>query len=146
MNEYIGVFWWNQRKRINARFGQVQVTFTGTFVDGDAVFLTFGVRAIGATYGKSVFPADTPATVAQHFAMLLNGASVGVWAQAAGQCANHNQPFAKAGLSHRVRCQRGLRRPVQQGSVSTSGNLNDGAFGTWVVDPGADSRPQSRCT
>ncbi len=134
MNEYIGVFWWNQRKRINARFGQVQVTFTGTFVDGDAVFLTFGSDASALTYGKSVFPADTPATVAQHFAMLLNGASVGVWAQAVDNVLTITSRSPK--LAYRIAfAAKVVSAAGSAGAVSTSGNLNDGAFGTWVVDP-----------
>ncbi|MDZ4802858.1 MAG: hypothetical protein SGI92_32255, partial [Bryobacteraceae bacterium] len=84
MNEYIGVFWWNQRKRENARFGQVAVRFGGTFESGDAIYFRFGTGAATLTFGKSVFPSDTPATIARHFALFLNGTSVGVWAQHSG--------------------------------------------------------------
>jgi len=35
MNEYIGVFWWNQRKRVGATIPSATVTIGGTFVAGD---------------------------------------------------------------------------------------------------------------
>jgi hypothetical protein len=80
MNEYLGVFWWNERKRSGGSFSTAQVTFGGTFAGGDTVFLTVNAT----TLGKSVFPADTTATIAYHFAACLNSAFVGVWAAAAG--------------------------------------------------------------
>ncbi len=134
MNEYIGVFWWNQRRRENARFGQVRVTFSGTFVDGDAVFLKFGQPGSTLTYGKSVFPADTPETIARHFAQFLNGSSVGVWATHTGNtlvitsrspAAAYRMPFEAQFV------------PVNgsNGLLNVEGDLNDGDPGTWVVAP-----------
>ena len=52
MNEYLGVFWWNQRKREGATFPSITVQFNGEFVAGDQVFVTIG----GQACGKSVFP------------------------------------------------------------------------------------------
>ncbi len=39
MNEYLGVFWWNERVQTGAIFSTAIVTFGGTFADGDFVFL-----------------------------------------------------------------------------------------------------------
>ncbi len=39
MNEYIGVFWWNQRTRVDALIPSVAVTFDGEFLAGDQVFV-----------------------------------------------------------------------------------------------------------
>jgi len=80
VNEYIGVFWWNQRKRINENIAKVVVTFTGDFAAGDAVFLNIG----GQLCGKSVFPAETRAIIADHFKYLINARYVGVWAESDG--------------------------------------------------------------
>jgi hypothetical protein len=78
MNEYLGVFWWNQRVLSGGSLSTAQVTFSGSFASGDTVFVTLN----GSTMGKSVFPADTLATIAAHFADYINGSFVGAWASA----------------------------------------------------------------
>jgi hypothetical protein len=80
LNEYIGVFWWNQRTRTGAVVPQAAVTFSGTFQYGDQVWLTIA----GTRIGKSVLPTDTLATIAQHFACYVNATFVGLWAAANG--------------------------------------------------------------
>lgn len=81
MNEYLGVFWWNQRTPSGGSMSTAQVAFTGTFAGGDSIILTFNPPS-GAQLGKSVLPADTPATIANHFAAYINSSLVGVWALA----------------------------------------------------------------
>ena len=83
INEYLGVFWWNQRAASGAAFSTAQVSFAGSFAAGDTVLLRFNPPS-GAVLGKSVFPADTPATIAAHFAAFINSALVGAWASASG--------------------------------------------------------------
>lgn len=83
VNEYLGVFWWNQRVPSGATFSTAQVTFGGTFSPGDSVFLNFNPPG-GAQLGKTVFPADTPETIARHFAAFINSSLVGSWAAASG--------------------------------------------------------------
>ncbi len=83
INEYLGVFWWNQRVASGATFSTAQVSFGGTFAAGDTIFLTFNPPS-GAALGKSVFSADTPTTVATHFAAFINSSLVGAWASASG--------------------------------------------------------------
>ncbi|MBC8165011.1 MAG: hypothetical protein H7Y20_03960 [Bryobacteraceae bacterium] len=137
MNEYIGVFWWNQRKRVSAQMPQVTVTFSGTFVDGDSIFLKFGLDAPGVpalTFGKSVFPADTNDTIALHFAQFLNGFSVGVWAQAAGNVltitSRSPRPAFRFPFAKQI-------APVagSSGAIAVTGSLEDGETGKWMVDP-----------
>ena len=137
MNEYIGVFWWNQRKRVNARMPRVALTFTGSFADLDSIFLKFGVDAPdkpALTFGKTVFPADTNATIARHFAQALNSFSVGVWASAVGDVltitSRSPRPAYRFPFSMRIVSPTG-----SSGSVSLDGTLEDGNAGTWVVDP-----------
>src|SRR5207248_5218291 len=67
MNEYLGVFWWNERALSGGSVSSAQIAFTGAWSGGDTVFLTLN----GTTLGKAVFPADTPATIAYHFAAFI---------------------------------------------------------------------------
>jgi hypothetical protein len=76
VNQYIGVFWWNQRVRTGATIPQATVTFAGDFLYPDQVWLTIS----GTRIGKSVLPTDTVNTIAQHFACYVNATFVGLWA------------------------------------------------------------------
>lgn len=78
MNEYLGVFWWNQRTGSGAVFPQTTVTFDGTWIYNDSIFVT----ANGTTMGKTVFPEDTNQTIASHFAWYINEVFQAVWASA----------------------------------------------------------------
>lgn len=80
MNEYIGVFWWNQRTRIGAVLPQATVTFTGTFSEGDQLWL----EVSGVKVSKTVLSTDTTDTIALHFACYLSETFVGLWARAEG--------------------------------------------------------------
>jgi hypothetical protein len=81
MNEYLGVFWWNQRTASGGSVSSAQVTFAGTFAYEDSIVLTFNPPG-GAQLGKFVYPTDTPGTIANHFAACINSSLVGVWASA----------------------------------------------------------------
>lgn len=129
MNEYLGVFWWNERIRSGATWRTLAVQFGGTWADGDAAFIDIG----GFVMGKSVFPADTSSTIAQHFRNFINGALVAMWAETTGTAGEL--------LIH-------VRTPVwgdtnsvsvtsAAGTASTSGSLAVGVEGDWMVDPAA---------
>ena len=130
MNEYLGVFWWNQRKRVNAVIPAVTVTFGGTFLPGDAVFLNIGGQAIG----KSVFPNESNATIASHFAAYINATFVGVWAAATGNVLTVEARSPASAYSYSFSA---WAEPVagSTGSVSFSGSLSGGEAGTWEIDP-----------
>ena len=78
INEYLGVFWWNQRIASGGSVSTAQVTFAGTFAYEDSIVLTVG----SAQLGKFVYPTDTLGTIANHFAAYINSSLVGVWASA----------------------------------------------------------------
>ncbi|HYA18372.1 MAG TPA: hypothetical protein VEF06_12955 [Bryobacteraceae bacterium] len=80
MNEYLGVFWWNERTATGIVYSTARITFSGTFAGGDSIILNLNGTAIG----KSVFPADTLSTIAGHFAAFINETFVGSWASASG--------------------------------------------------------------
>ena len=80
INQYIGVFWWNQRQQVGGQTSSAEVTFAGDFVEGDQIFLSIG----GEVCGKTVRAHDTPQTIARHFANFINAIYVGVWAETDG--------------------------------------------------------------
>ena len=81
INEYLGVFWWNQRIASGGSVSTAQVTFTGAFAYADSIILTFNPPG-GAQLGKFVYPTDTPGTIANHFAAYINSSLVSAWASA----------------------------------------------------------------
>jgi hypothetical protein len=137
IDEYIGVFWWNQRKRVLApgqqAFHARSVAFSGTWADQDAVYVAIGDPATG-TMGKSVFPSDNSLTIARHFAAFVNETYVGVWAAVTADSTAASATVTIA-----------TRTPIwgftftasttsTTGAVSTSGDLNAGDEGQWVID------------
>jgi len=80
VNQYIGVFWWNQRTNPTAVLATASVTFPAPGSPGSVIELKLGDTAID----KTILPADTPDTVAAHFARYINTVFVGVWAAASG--------------------------------------------------------------
>ena len=84
----------------------------------------------GTTIGKSVFPADTPDTIAAHFAYYINALFVGVWAEASSgvltitvrsPAPDYSFSFSESHTS-------------AGGTVSVSGSLTGGVMGDWVID------------
>ena len=121
VNEYIGVFWWNQRKNPTAVCAAVQISFPAVSTLGSAIVILLG----GTPVRKSVLATDTPATVAAHFARYINSAFVGVWAFAAG-----------AKLTIQVRSP-AYEFTLDAGTLPVTGTLAKSASspGLWVVDP-----------
>jgi hypothetical protein len=130
MNEYIGVFWWNQRMRVNAAIPTVAVTFSGEFLPGDQVFLDIG----GQMCGKSVFPNEDAALIARHFQYFLNANYVGVWAQAADNVLSVTARSPKPAYSFTFNAWKESAQG-SAGTVTFSGSLQGGQPGEWVVDP-----------
>ena len=137
MNEYLGVFWWNERVLSGGSLSTAQVTFSGTFAGGDSVVLTLN----GTSLGKSVFPADALATIAYHFAAYINSTFVGAWASASGAVLTitGRSPATAYNLALSV-------------SVTSSAGLatitqtpQPGVYGTWVVNDSANP-PINRAT
>lgn len=132
INEYIGVFWWNQRVRSGGSLPEITLSFEGVFQPGDQAFLDIG----GQICGKTVLGNENRTTVAAHFAHLINATYVGVWARAAGDS-----------LILRARSAADAYRfPVtptvanvsgSTGSISGGGVLDGGDMGVWRIDPAA---------
>jgi hypothetical protein len=81
INEYLGVFWWNQRTRVDGVWNSATINFNGlTWADGDRATVSIGAF----TMLKSVIAWDTPETIAQHFVFYINSATVSMWAEKTG--------------------------------------------------------------
>lgn len=128
IDHYVGVFWWAQRVRSGGVFPAAIVTFGGTWASGDTAFMTIS----GTTIGKSVFPADTVATIAAHFAVFINETFVGVWASAAAgvltiTCSSPENTFTFT-LTPAF--------TSALGTMTSTGDLATGAAeGNWNIDP-----------
>jgi hypothetical protein len=137
MNEYLGVFWWNERTLAGGSVSTAQIAFTGTFVSGDLITLTLN----GTALAKTVFPADTLATIAWHFAAYINGAFVGAWASASGGVLTivSGSPAAAYNLAISVVV------TSSAGQAAIAQQPQAGQSGTWVVNDSA-SPPINRGT
>ena len=138
MNEYIGVFWWNQRRRVGALIPSVQVTFSGQFQPGDQIFLEIG----GQFVGKTVFPNEPNSVLAAHFEYFINATFVGVWASASGDVLTITARSPQAAYSFSFNAW-AENISGSTGSVAFSGSLQGGQPGQWVVDP-AQTPPLNR--
>jgi hypothetical protein len=130
MNEYAGVFWWNQRAREGASFPSAEITFSGTFAEGDALF----VNISGQVCGKVVFPNETNAIIARHFAMFINANYVGVWASAASDKLTIVCRSPEPAYSFTLTVSK--ESPTNSsGNFVVTGQLSGGNPGKWMVDP-----------
>lgn len=132
VNEYIGVFWWNERKRTGGTLGSRSLTFTGGFKPGDQILITIG----GQVCGKTVFPHETLDTLAKHFEYLINATYVGVWAKAEGDVLTLYARSAGAAYEFPVTTVT-ERVTGSTGAVLGAGSISSGSMGVWEVDPAA---------
>lgn len=128
LNEYIGVFWWNQRKRFGGVWNSATIDFSQvTWHDGDTASISIG----GFTLTKSVITWDSADTIARHFVYYINSATVAMWAEPTGrgQIAIHTRTplWGDTIAAHRN----------SNESISVSGTLDKGKEGEWQVDPAA---------
>jgi hypothetical protein len=126
MNEYLGVFWWNERIQTGALFSTAVITFGGAFAGGDTVTLTLN----GTVLSKSVFPADTPDTIAIHFAAMINGEFTGVRASVAGPILTLIGRSADAAYTVTLT----LSTTSTAGTATITQQPQPGQDGTWVID------------
>ncbi|HTB10933.1 MAG TPA: hypothetical protein VK752_05155 [Bryobacteraceae bacterium] len=139
LNEYVGVFWWNQRTAAGAVFGSVTVTFGGTFVAGDQVLLFIGTAAPNNNVGKTVFAGDTNVIIAAHLAYFINETFSGVWA-AVGEDGGGNSTLTITARSPAPAYNFTFSASTELTSTSTgtaavTGSLSSGVLPSWVIDP-----------
>jgi hypothetical protein len=138
LNVYVGVFWWNQRRRSGAALAQLRLDFTGTWLAGQQVFLAIGAPDLSTstTIGKTVFAGETSEGIARALAYFINATFTGVWAAAEGArlTVTVRSPNAAYRFGHAVAIE-GTADLADPGRVIETGNLLDNTAGLWVVDP-----------
>ena len=73
---YMGVFWNNKRRRINATYPYATVVFSGTPVAGDVVSFSIG----GTTINHAIGYGETLQGIVSDMRATINGLFAGVWA------------------------------------------------------------------
>ncbi len=141
MNEYLGVFWWNERVLSGGSVSTAQITFTGTFAGGDTIFLNLN----GTVLGKTVFPADTLTTIANHFAAYINSAFVGAYASAAVSDDAAVLTITGRSPAPAYNLTLSITETSAGGEATITQEPGTGVYGTWVVD-GAANPPLNRAT
>lgn len=134
LNEYIGILWWNERKRVGGSTPGLSLQFSGTFAPGDQIFLSIG----GQVCGKSILLAEEADSVARHFAYLINSTYVGVWAEV--DQAQLRIWSRSADPAYEFPVTATLETgPDSTGALSGApGQLTGGSMGEWVVDDQAE--------
>ncbi|MGQ9915783.1 MAG: non-contractile tail sheath protein [Bryobacteraceae bacterium] len=132
LNEYIGIFWWNRRRRAGGAPAELVLDFSGTFVPGDQVYVRLG----GQRLDKSVLQEETPEQIARHFAYIVNAISVGLWARSEGARlvlrARSTTPAYRIFVEAWTTPAAG-----SSGAVTGGGWIEGGVMGRWEVDTGA---------
>ncbi|MCX7605264.1 MAG: hypothetical protein N2036_14400 [Bryobacteraceae bacterium] len=129
LNEYIGIFWWNRRRRAGGRLPETTVEFSGQFVPGDSVFLRVGQEVIG----KAVLQNETPGQVARHFEMIVNATSVGLRARTEGPRLVLRARSAAPAYEFEVEAWV-ERAEGSTGAAAGGGWIRGGEMGRWEVD------------
>ncbi len=133
LNEYLGILWWNERRRVNGSMPQMAIEFEGEFAAGDQVFIDIGSQRLG----KSVLLKERAASVARHFEMVVNATMVGVWARAESGRLLLTARSAESAYSYPVKVTV-ERAEGSSGTATGGGVLGGGAMGEWRVDVGAE--------
>ena len=142
INEYLGVFWWNQRTASGGTIPVLTLTFGGTWTNGDTVFLNIGAPLAAnpsqldttlpfTTISKSVIYTDTAETIATHFANFINSGSSGIWASASGAVLTITLRSASYSFALAV----SPETSTAAGTIAASEALAGGVLPTWMVDP-----------
>jgi hypothetical protein len=129
LNEYLGVFWWNERRREGGSLPRVTLTFSGTFTAGMQAFVDIG----GQVCGKTLLQEEPAENIARHFEFLINATYVGVFARAGGASLEIFARSASPAYEFAVSAW------TENGAATVSGGgmLAGGSMGTWVIDPAA---------
>jgi hypothetical protein len=142
INEYLGVFWWNQRIGTGGLVPTLTVTFGGTWANNDSIFLNIGAPQADnpslldttqayTTISKSVIYTDSSETIATHFANFINSGSSGIWASAQGAVLTITLRSAAYSFAFAVSSD----TTTQGGTITLDGSLAGGVLPTWTVDP-----------
>jgi hypothetical protein len=127
LNHFVGNFFhYNRRKRAGTGLrNEATVTFAGIWSPGDAVILDLG----GIFVGKSVFPGDSPESIAAHMEAFINATFVGVFAERTEASVTIKNRANLYGFDLSVNANTSIA-----GTVGISGSLAKGSEGIWEID------------
>jgi len=136
INEFVGVFFWNQRIRAGGSAAAVyDVTFGGTWAVGDDTTLTIGgtplrktVRNLDIDSGDVNIAREILATT---LASEINYTFVGVWAEVAGA----NNEICRVHLRTPLfKFTTAVAKTSSSGTVGETADLTQGTEGIWTID------------
>ena len=127
-NHYAGALWFYELVCAGQQYATGTITFSGS-----SQFGTITQIALGPTVFKHVnLIGDTPNSLAQAFAMLINEGSTGVWAEAQeGVITITARTMGGAGNGLTLTADAGGSATLQ---IQTSGAMAGGVDGTWLTD------------
>jgi hypothetical protein len=127
-NHYVGALWFYELLCAAQVYATGTVAFSGVSQFGDTTQLSLGPTVF--THLNLI--GDTPASLAQAFALLINEGSTGVWALASGGVLTITaRLMGSAGNGLTLSVNVGGSTTLQ---VTTSGALAGGVDGTWLTD------------
>ncbi len=134
VNEYVGVFWWNQRKAVGASFPTVVIELSGTFTPGDVLLLFIGTLPPNNNCGKTVFANETNAIIAASLAYFINETFSGVWAEPGTDGANVTLTIVSRSPAAAYNFSFSASTTSATGSLTVTGSLTGGVLPSWVID------------
>lgn len=133
-NHYAGALWFYEIVCVGQQYASGTFTFSGTSQFGDTTKIWLGPTIF--THANLI--GDTPASLAQAFALQINEGSTGVWAQAnAGVLTIVSRLMGTSGNGLSLSWDVGGSTTLQ---ILTSGGLAGGVDGTWLTDLSAMPR------
>ena len=133
-NHYAGALWFYELTCTGQQYATGTITFSGTSSFGAITQIALGPT----NFTHLNLIGDTPASLAQAFALLINEGATGVWAQAdAGVLTITARVMGSAGNGLTLRADVGTGAALQ---AQTSGALAGGVDGTWLTDLTATPR------
>jgi hypothetical protein len=144
LDHYLGVFWWNQRKRVlqpgqNA-FHSLTVTFSGWAGLAEKlqqIKLQFGGASQGDSSGsyliRQYLPTDTDASLAQFFCDYINETLIGVWASVSGAVLTITSRSPAYDFTFWA-FSTSTDNTATFGTMAVSGDVRAGDLGEWVID------------
>jgi hypothetical protein len=147
MNEYISVFWWNQRQRVSGTNREYDVQFSGTWaVNDSATFTLSGINVSKTLRTLDVDPGDATIAhkiLAQTLADRVNAQFSGVWAEVVGSGLDTVRIHPRTAIfSFTV----ASSKSSSSGVITATGNLDPGSEGVWQIDPSITPRLNKAAT
>lgn len=129
MNEYLGVFWWNQRTRVAGTSKSYAVSLSGAWLAGDSATVTLSGIPVRKTIRAGLDADSAALNLSSSIVETINASFSGVWAQDLG---GSLVVYPRTPLfNFTVSCS---ASSASTGAASGFGDLDLGSEGVWNVD------------